>query len=272
MGNMGSSSNSGNTAGGGGGFVAAAGRQLVRRQSSQQQQQQRPAVGRMPAPPMLLVIPPSRVYRTRQWDVDYVRKLIAAKKLAPSFAGRPEPTTDSATPATPPAKDGAAALMAEPEECPICFLYYDGGLNRTVCCRHSLCSECYLQINPRATLSSTLPCPFCGRHNFSITYTGPLSAAERLAIKQEEQKVHDLERQMREEEIARDLERERLRLEAKERGEPDPARSQQQPVQKGPSLEEKLAPVFYVPPATMSQEEAEEAMMREAIRLSIATS
>lgn len=40
---------------------------------------------------------------------------------------------------------GAAVERPQTEECPICFMHYQG-VNRTVCCSKPLCTECYLQV------------------------------------------------------------------------------------------------------------------------------
>lgn len=60
------------------------------------------------------------------------------------------------------------------EECPICFMSYQG-VNTTKCCGKPLCTECYLQVYPPRT---KVVCPFCNSSNFAVSYTGPLSAEE----------------------------------------------------------------------------------------------
>ena len=60
-----------------------------------------------------------------------LRKMVLERRLAPFFRGEDEPGDDR-------------------EECPICMLYYQGGLNRAGCCQQGICSECFLQICPRA--------------------------------------------------------------------------------------------------------------------------
>lgn len=78
-------------------------------------------------------------------DERVLRKMVLERKIAPFFRGEEEGE----------------------EECPICMLYYSGGLNRANCCQQGLCSECYLQIVPRAnktarcrtTLSAPSPPP-----------------------------------------------------------------------------------------------------------------
>eukprot|EP01105_Mastigella_eilhardi_P026082 TRINITY_DN7365_c0_g1_i2.p2 TRINITY_DN7365_c0_g1~~TRINITY_DN7365_c0_g1_i2.p2 ORF type:complete len:238 (+),score=65.98 TRINITY_DN7365_c0_g1_i2:1972-2685(+) len=147
-------------------------------------------------------IPPrSPVYSHRAWEVGPVKKLVAARKLAPAFAGVPDNKA---------ADDGL-------EECPICFLFYRGGLNKCTCCRQRLCSECFLQVNPRVSPTPTVNCPFCSKPNFTVVFTGPLTTEEKEKIRQEEQQVRDLEEKMRLEEIQRDLERQRKREETKKK-------------------------------------------------------
>ena len=65
--------------------------------------------------------------------------------------------------------------------------YYPGGLNRSNCCRQGICSECFLQVSPRANRSAS--CPFCKRANYATTFRGPMNAAERERLQQEEQRV-----------------------------------------------------------------------------------
>ena len=64
-------------------------------------------------------------------DERVLRRMVLDRKLAPFFPGEDDPGDDK-------------------EECPICMLYYAGGLNRSSCCQQGICSECFLQICPRA--------------------------------------------------------------------------------------------------------------------------
>lgn len=197
----------------------------------------------------VFVPPTNKIYKNREWDVKLVRKLIFARALAPSFDGQVDLVTD------------------DQEECPICLLCYTGGLNRATCCHKGMCTECFLQINPRITVSPTLKCPFCSRPNFAVKFCGPLTEEERAAIAQEQKKVDDLERKMREEEIERDRERERKRADeraktAKLSGkEPEPTATDAPPPGAPP-------PVPSPPPAKWDPND-EESMIQEAIRLSL---
>ncbi|KAF9519928.1 hypothetical protein BS47DRAFT_1008038 [Hydnum rufescens UP504] len=63
-------------------------------------------------------------------------------------------------------------------ECPICFLYYPPNINRTRCCDHPICTECFVQIKrsePTTThiVSEPACCPYCMQPNFGVTYAAP---------------------------------------------------------------------------------------------------
>ncbi|EKX51427.1 hypothetical protein GUITHDRAFT_65890 [Guillardia theta CCMP2712] len=64
---------------------------------------------------------PTGLYPTCDWDEKTVKKLINKKKVAPRYPGREEPGPDL-------------------DECPICFLWYPGGLNRSKCCKKPICT------------------------------------------------------------------------------------------------------------------------------------
>ncbi|KAH3759118.1 E3 ubiquitin-protein ligase GW2 [Pelomyxa schiedti] len=182
--------------------------------------------------PSAVIIPPCTLYKSRAWDETAVRKLIASRVLSPAFVGDANKTPDS-------------------EECPICFLNYTGGLNRTLCCKQAICTECLLQTHPQFVTTSTLTCPIC-RHGMIVKYTGPLSKEERAAMELEDKKVHDLEEKMRMEEIERDREREAAR------------KSMPTSVPTTPPPPPPPPP----PPAHLDLNN-EDAMMAEAIRLSL---
>jgi hypothetical protein len=132
---------------------------------------------------------PNGLY-TLEWDLKLVKKLILDRKLAPFFPGK-----DSAN-------------EQDSEECPICFLNYSGGLNRTKCCKKGICTECHLMIKKPAGEPS---CPFCNRTSYGVIFTGPLSKEERDQEFQEQQKVVELQIKMRQEEQEKDREREKQR-------------------------------------------------------------
>eukprot|EP00002_Diphylleia_rotans_P003464 TRINITY_DN1236_c0_g1_i4.p1 TRINITY_DN1236_c0_g1~~TRINITY_DN1236_c0_g1_i4.p1 ORF type:complete len:584 (-),score=136.92 TRINITY_DN1236_c0_g1_i4:321-2072(-) len=129
---------------------------------------------------------PSGLYEGSQWDEKVVKRMILDRKLAPRYPG-----SDS--------------LQPDLEECPICLLYYPGGLNRSKCCKKPICTECFLQVkNPN---SARAQCPFCMRLGYTVSFTGPLSAEEKRAVELEDQKVLELQISMRQDEIKRDQER-----------------------------------------------------------------
>lgn len=134
---------------------------------------------------------PTGLYPSCNWDLKTIRKLIIEKKLAPFYPGREE-------------KDSP-----EHDECPICFMFYAGGLNQTKCCHKGVCTECFLQIKkPGAPLADSI-CPFCNRARFTVIFMGPKSREERMKEEMEEQKVLELQEKIRQEEIERDLERDK---------------------------------------------------------------
>jgi len=132
---------------------------------------------------------PSGLYSCK-WDIKLVRKLVLAKKLAPLYPGKEEVT------------EGGDDL----EECPICFLYYPGGLNRANCCKKGICTECFLQIKLPGSRNAV--CPFCNYVGYCITFSGPLPKIEKEKELQEEQKVIELQLKIRQEEIEREKEKE----------------------------------------------------------------
>lgn len=136
---------------------------------------------------------PLGLYPKCLWDLRSLRKLIMDKRIAPIFKGVDDPPSD--------------VVM---DECPICMLYYPGGLNVARCCKKDICTECFLQIRlpgngPRPT------CPYCQREGFEVSFSGPKSAAARAKEAEEERKVTELQEKMRQEEIERDRKREEER-------------------------------------------------------------
>eukprot|EP01089_Gocevia_fonbrunei_P002222 TRINITY_DN12216_c0_g1_i2.p1 TRINITY_DN12216_c0_g1~~TRINITY_DN12216_c0_g1_i2.p1 ORF type:complete len:367 (-),score=78.37 TRINITY_DN12216_c0_g1_i2:99-1199(-) len=133
------------------------------------------------------------IYPTCTWENKIIKKWIIEKKVAPLYPGQEEKTN------------------RELDECPICFLYYPGGLNRSKCCNKEICTECFLQYKkPNTTLDQSI-CPFCNRNKFIVVFTGPKPESERLNEEREEQKVIDLQNKMRQHEIEQDVKREQER-------------------------------------------------------------
>ncbi len=129
--------------------------------------------------------------------------LRVAGKLAPFF-----PPAESKT-------------SAEDEECPICFMYYRGGLNHPSCCKgQTLCTECYLQV--RTGPKSAFPtCPFCNKEGLEVTFEGAVTEEQLKEQQEEEQRVLELQIRMREDEIRRDRERQEERERRRAAGLPD---------------------------------------------------
>eukprot|EP00755_Sulcionema_specki_P031675 Sspe_Gene.97090::Locus_70747_Transcript_1_1_Confidence_1.000_Length_1007::g.97090::m.97090 len=123
---------------------------------------------------------PQGLYPTCQWDHRLIRRAIATRKLAPCYPGEPE-------------------KLPGREECPICFLWYQGGLNRSACCRQSICTECFLQVRPMTAGGGMGSCPFCNHKPYQVNYTGVRTARERMLEEIEEQKVIALQIKMQKE-------------------------------------------------------------------------
>merc|ERR1711862_880908 len=141
---------------------------------------------------------PHGLYESCPWDKKTLKKLILEKKVAPFYPGQEENTSK------------------ELDECPICFLYYHGGLNRARCCNKELCTECFLQIKKPDTLPSKCFCPFCNSPKFGVVFLGPKTTEERQKEEEEENKVLEIQRKMRLKEIENDRKKTLERKKAKE--------------------------------------------------------
>ncbi|KAJ3426831.1 protein sip5 [Anaeramoeba flamelloides] len=95
--------------------------------------------------------PTYEIYDEIHWNCNFVKNQIKKKKLAPLFF--PEENSTKYANFT----------------CSICYNYFPI-LNKTHCCNKGICSECYLQIQPKPTTSSKDRCPFCRQNNFKIKY------------------------------------------------------------------------------------------------------
>eukprot|EP00457_Paulinella_chromatophora_P007259 gb/GEZN01007281.1/.p1 GENE.gb/GEZN01007281.1/~~gb/GEZN01007281.1/.p1 ORF type:complete len:387 (-),score=56.34 gb/GEZN01007281.1/:235-1395(-) len=129
---------------------------------------------------------PQGLYDNCPWDLHAVRAQILMGNLAPCRKGVEEEEEE------------------EMEECPICLLFYTGGMNRATCCRHSICTECYLQVKDPKGAAST--CPFCQSNRFHAVFRGALTADEKLEKQVEQQKVFELSIAKRNSELRRDRE------------------------------------------------------------------
>jgi len=98
-----------------------------------------------------------------------VRKLIIAKRLAPLYPGIDENQlakkysmkaqllwSETSTTTSEDETIQTVLMSSDLEECPICLLYYPGGLNRSLCCKKGVCSECFLQLKKTQRTPSTL--------------------------------------------------------------------------------------------------------------------
>lgn len=138
---------------------------------------------------------PSGLYKNQNaaWSAKLVKKMVWERKLAPFFPAIPE-DGEGATQTTRDLTSGGPV-----EECPLCMLMYQGGLNSTLCCRKRICSECILQVqNPPG--SQQKDCPFCLRSSFVTEYRGVLTEEEVRREKEEQEKVERLQKAMAEEE------------------------------------------------------------------------
>lgn len=195
------------------------------------------------------------VYPTCEWDPKSIRKLVVDKKVSPLFPGKEDPGENT-------------------DECPICLLYYTGGLNKAKCCRQEICTECLLQIKRPGLSLDDITCPFCNISRFATTFSGPKSAGERQRERRETEKVERLEAQMREAEKSRDRKRkeERRKEEKKRKAKEKMERfdDAKPPVVVTPVDESAETIASLSAPGDGSpKKDLEEIMLMEAIRLSL---
>jgi len=149
---------------------------------------------------------PRGLYTQCTWDRRYIRKEILSGKLAPCFPGQEAGATPDSIIVS--EREHTKSGFGDLEECPICLLFYPGGLNRMLCCKQSMCTECYLQVKqPPQPILTMSRCPFCKSDKFDHVYTGPLSAEQKRAQEVEQQKVLELQIRMQSEQRKADLER-----------------------------------------------------------------
>jgi len=111
---------------------------------------------------------PSGLYDSCSWDDKVIRRLVSDGDIAARLEG-----TDSRTQST-------------DQECPICFLHYTD-INLLSCCKATICSECYLQIqDPRAM---DTPCPFCNQPKMEVKIAKRLEIDEVSKRDEEEQRI-----------------------------------------------------------------------------------
>lgn len=110
---------------------------------------------------------PSGLYKSCEWDDRTVRRLIGDGKIAARLVG----TDDLGS--------------CSDQECPICFLNYSE-INMLNCCKATICTECYLQVQCPKTRSN--PCPFCNQPKMSIVIAKKMDVDEMKQRDEEEQK------------------------------------------------------------------------------------
>jgi hypothetical protein len=110
---------------------------------------------------------PSGLYDSCMWETKAIRRLVGDGKLAARLAGSDNRQTDT------------------DQECPICFLHYPE-INMLNCCKATICSECFLQIqNARGGNS----CPFCNKPKMTVSVAKSLDDLGILKREEDEQKV-----------------------------------------------------------------------------------
>jgi len=209
---------------------------------------------------------PTGLYQGCAWENKVIKRLVINKKVAPLYPGKEESSLTLAD--------------MDHEECPICFLYYPGGLNRAQCCKKGICTECFFQIRKPNIAAS---CPFCNKAEFSVIFTGPLSNEEKEKEAQEQQRVLELRIKMRNEEIQEDMKREndrRSRMSVHSDSTIDscvgptsgsPTRTAQtfEPQRTSPQVTEVSQDSWGWNQAVAEEENIEEQLLNEAIRLSL---
>jgi len=197
---------------------------------------------------------PNGIYPPEQlkWDLKTMKKFVLERKVAPFYPGTEESTHPF------------------DEECPICMMYYSGGLNRARCCKKPICTECYFSIRPPGA-TSPVDCPFCLQPNYITSFTGPLTDEERKKLDEELAKVKELENKMKLEEIERDRAREEERKKKKEEKE---KRNIPKPIKNDLNVDDyndvgEDEDLNNIDTSRMTPTEIEDLMLNEAIRLSL---
>lgn len=119
---------------------------------------------------------PSELYDSCLWEEKTVRRMINRGKLAPSLRGKDERETGNE------------------RDCPICLHHYDE-VNRLKCCKATICTECYLQV--QEPIDQMSPCPFCKCRKMIIVPTKQLNLSEAAKREKDEQKVIEAKIQAR---------------------------------------------------------------------------
>jgi len=88
------------------------------------------------------------MYKNCRWPPKLIRTKVLKRSLAPIFKPSDKRYTRTVN-----------------RECEICFNFFPGHCNATVCCRKDICTECYVQIQ---TPTLEKPCPFCNKPKFTV--------------------------------------------------------------------------------------------------------
>lgn len=151
-----------------------------------------------------------------------LKKLILEGKLAPCIPGQEDSTMTAETRsslapivhnaikqrATRAAKTGQSVKKSPSkrkvhedlscEECPICMHFFTI-MNTSRCCKHRICTDCYLRVQVASARQSALTCPFCKGQGFVATFQGVKTVEEFEEERAEEQRV--IEARIREREV-----------------------------------------------------------------------
>ncbi|KZT54573.1 hypothetical protein CALCODRAFT_485423 [Calocera cornea HHB12733] len=123
----------------------------------------------------------------QDWNHEIVAQLIKDRKLAPFYwpledydddftdeqimAARKAPPTEASSPTSDAASEALSATLSRSS-------YYPPNINKTRCCDHYICTECFVQIKradptPQHLVSEPAACPYCVQDNFGVIYTPP---------------------------------------------------------------------------------------------------
>jgi hypothetical protein len=92
-------------------------------------------------------------YENLPWTVGEINAAVANEAIAPLTPGCADPTRTS------------------PIFCEICYQYYSK-MNVTQCCRHKVCSGCFITIGSHSSLKN---CPFCRQGCLAVRPCGKTS-------------------------------------------------------------------------------------------------
>eukprot|EP00299_Pterocystis_sp_00344_P000721 c102_g1_i1.p1 GENE.c102_g1_i1~~c102_g1_i1.p1 ORF type:complete len:580 (+),score=145.65 c102_g1_i1:70-1809(+) len=146
------------------------------------------------------------LYKTCAWSESEIKRMVDKGKIGPRYVG-------------------VEASQIELEDCPICFLGYPS-LNRCLCCRKYICTECLLQVFRPDNLSSAI-CPFCKSQPFRTHYRGPRSVEEKHTERLEEAAVNQALARAKEEEELQSQIRKMNRLQQQQQQQEEQRQQQQ---------------------------------------------